>query len=248
MSLSGTSLGLLAELSRSRSSRSASPSKLICRLAESGKFMGLRYYDHTMKHPKEERTLIILKPDAIQRALIGEIIARYERLGLKLVGLKMVVATEKQIEGHYTLDPNWRRVTGEKTIKSYKDRGLKPPSEDPLAITAVILKNLKKYMTAGPVIAMVWEGAHAVELVRKITGGTEPRGAHVGTIRGDFVVDSYVMSDADDRAVRNLIHASGTISEAEIEIPHWFGAQELIDYKVSREDILYEKELRGILP
>lgn len=201
-----------------------------------------------MKHPKEERTLVLIKPDAIQRALIGEIVRRYERLGLKLVGLKMVVPTAEQVEGHYTLDSNWRRVTGEKTIKSYRDRGLKPPSEDPLEITAKILKNLKKYLTSGPVICMVWQGAHAVELVRKITGGTEPRTSPVGTIRGDFVLDSYVMSDADDRAVRNLIHASGSVPEAELEIPHWFKKPELIDYKVTHEDILYEKELRGILP
>lgn len=173
-------------------------------------------------HPKFERTLVLLKPDAIQRALIGEIITRYERLGLKLVGLKMVVPTAAQVEGHYTLDPNWRRVTGEKTIKSYKDRGLAPPSEDPLEITAKILKNLVKYLTSGPVIAMVWQGAHSVELVRKLTGATEPRSSSVGTIRGDFVPDSYIMSDTDDRAVRNLIHASGAVGEAEMEIPHWF--------------------------
>lgn len=201
-----------------------------------------------MKHPKEERTLVLLKPDAIQRALMGEIIARYERLGLKLVGLKMVVPTEDQVEGHYTLDPNWRRITGEKTIKSYRDRGLPPPSEDPLEITAKILRNLKKYISAGPVVAMVWEGAHAVELVRKVTGATEPRSSPVGTIRGDFVIDSYVMSDNDDRAVRNLIHASGSVEEANMEIPHWFKKGEIIDYKVSHEDILYEKELQGILP
>ncbi|MDO8522036.1 MAG: nucleoside-diphosphate kinase [bacterium] len=198
-------------------------------------------------HHRKERTLVIIKPDGIQRALIGEIVLRYERLGLKLVGLKMVVPTVEQIEGHYTLDPNWMRVTGEKTIKSYHDKGLTPPSEDPLAITAVILKNLKKYMTAGPVIVMAWEGAHAVELVRKVTGGTEPRSAQVGTIRGDFVVDSYIMSDQDDRAVRNLIHASGSVPEAEMEIPHWFRAKELVEYKVSHEDILYAKELQGIL-
>ncbi|HTR18656.1 MAG TPA: nucleoside-diphosphate kinase [Candidatus Paceibacterota bacterium] len=199
-----------------------------------------------MQHPSKERTLVLLKPDAIQRALMGEIITRYERLGLKLVGLKMIVPTEEQVEGHYTLDPNWRRVTGEKTIKGYRDRGLTPPSEDPLEITAKILKGLKKYLTAGPVIAMVWEGAHAVELVRKITGGTEPRGAAVGTIRGDFVLDSYVMSDNDDRAVRNLIHASGSVDEAKMEIPHWFKKEELIDYKVKHEDIIYAKELEGI--
>ena len=200
------------------------------------------------EHPSKERTLVIIKPDAVQRALIGEIIMRYERLGLKLVGLKMTVPSEEQIEKHYTLDPAWRRVTGEKTIASYKSRNLPPPSEDPLEITAKILKNLKKYMTAGPVICMVWEGAHAVELVRKITGGTEPRGAAVGTIRGDFVIDSYTMSDADDRAVRNLIHGSGSVEEADMEIPHWFKKDELIDYKVRHEDILYEKELLNILP
>jgi nucleoside-diphosphate kinase len=198
-------------------------------------------------HPSKERTLVLIKPDGIQRALIGEIIGRYERLGLKLVGLKMMVPSPEQVEEHYTLDPEWRRVTGEKTIKSYKDRGLTPPSEDPLEITAKILKNLKKYLTAGPVIAMVWEGAHAVELVRKVTGGTEPRGAAVGTIRGDFVPDSYLMSDADDRAVRNLIHGSGSVDEANKEIPHWFAANELIDYKVSYEDVLYAAELEGIL-
>ncbi len=199
-----------------------------------------------MQHPKQERTLVIIKPDAIQRSLIGEIVVRFERLGLKLVGLKMTVPTAEQVEGHYTLDPNWRRVTGEKTINSYKSRGLTPPSDDPLEITAKILRNLKKYLTAGPVICMVWEGAHAVELVRKITGGTEPRGALVGTIRGDFVIDSYVMSDTDDRAVRNLVHASGSVEEANMEIPHWFKKEELIDYKVSHEDILYNKELEGI--
>lgn len=199
-----------------------------------------------MQHPSKERTLVLLKPDAIQRALIGEIVRRYERLGLKLVGLKMAVPTEKEVEGHYTLDPAWRRVTGEKTIRSYKDRGLRPPSEDPLEITAEILKNLIKYLTAGPIIAMVWQGAHSVELVRKITGGTEPRSAQVGTIRGDFVPDSYIMADQDTRAVRNLIHASGSINEANMEIPHWFKKSELIDYNVKHEDILYSKELQGI--
>jgi len=106
--------------------------------------------------------------------------SRYERLGLKLIALKMLVPTPAQVEEHYTLDPNWRRVTGEKTIASYRSRNLAPPSEDPLEITAKILKNLKKYLTAGPIIAMVWEGAHAVELVRKITGATEPRSSPVG--------------------------------------------------------------------
>ena len=200
-----------------------------------------------MQHPKDERTLVVVKPDGVQRSLVGEIIGRYESVGLKLVAMKMVVPTAEHIEAHYTLDPNWRRVTGEKTIKSYKDKGLTPPSEDPLEITAKILANLKKYMTAGPVIAMVWEGAHAVKIVRKITGGTEPLSSDVGTIRGDYVLDSYQMADTDNRAVRNLIHASGSVEEANAEIAHWFKPGEITDYRIIHEEILYDVNLDGIL-
>jgi len=198
------------------------------------------------KHFKEERTLVMIKPDGVQRTLIGEIIRRYERMGLKLAAMKMIVPTEKKIEEHYTLDPEWRRVTGEKTIKSYVKNGLKPPSEDPLEITAVILKNLKKYMTSGPVVAMVWQGAHAVPMVRKMTGGTEPMTSDVGTIRGDFVFDSYQMSDSDSRAVRNLVHASGSVEEAEMEIKHWFAKEEIISYKLVQEGIIYDVNMDGI--
>ena len=198
-------------------------------------------------HPKKERTLVIIKPDGVQRSLVGEIIKRYERIGLKLAAIKMFIPSEDQIEKHYTLDPNWRRVTGEKTIASYTKKGIKPPSEDPYEITAVILKNLKKYMTSGPVIAMVWEGAHAVEIVRKVTGGTEPLTSDVGTIRGDFVLDSYQISDTDSRAVRNLIHASGSVGEARNEIAHWFKKEEINNYLLIQEQILYDVNLDGIL-
>ncbi len=189
----------------------------------------------------------MIKPDGIQRSLVGEIIQRLERVGLKLVALKMLVPTEEQIEQHYTLDPEWRRITGEKTIKSYKDKGLEPPSEDPLAITAVILKNLIKYMSSGPIIAMIWQGAHAVKIVRKLVGSTEPLSSDVGTIRGDFVLDSYQLSDVDGRSVRNLIHASGSPTEAENEINHWFNQKELIEYKLVQEQIIYDVNLDGIL-
>lgn len=198
-------------------------------------------------HPKTERTLIIVKPDGIQRALIGEIMKRYERTGLKLVGLKMIVPTEKMIEEHYLLDPNWRKSVGEKAIASYVKKGETPPSSDPIAVADLVVTRLKKYMSSGPVIAMVWEGAHAVELVRKITGGTEPRSAGIGTIRGDFVLDSYQMADTDDRAIRNLIHASGSVSEAEMEIPHWFKQSEIIAYRVPHEATLYDVDLKSIL-
>jgi nucleoside-diphosphate kinase len=200
-----------------------------------------------MNHSKTERTLVIIKPDALQRSLMGEIISRYERIGLKLVGMKMVVPTVDQIEKHYTLDPEWRRITGEKTINSYKEKGLTPPSEDPFEITIRILNNLKNYMTSGPVILMVWQGAHAVKIVRKITGGTEPLTSDVGTIRGDFVLDSYVLSDSDSRSVRNLVHASGSVAEAEMEINHWFKEEELINYRLVQEQILYDVNMDGIL-
>jgi len=198
-------------------------------------------------HPKTERTLVIVKPDGVQRGLIGEVVKRYEQVGLKLVGVKMAVPSAEMIEKHYTLDPEWRRVTGEKTIESYKKKGLTPPSEDPLEITAVILANLKKYMTSGPVVFMGWEGAHAVKIIRKITGGTEPLTSDVGTIRGDYVLDSYQMADLDGRAVRNVIHASGSPEEAESEIKHWFKPEEVVKYRVVSEGILYDVNLDGIL-
>ena len=200
-----------------------------------------------MAHPKTEQTLVIVKPDGIQRALTGEIMKRYERIGLKLVALKMIVPTEAMIEQHYLLDPNWKKNVGEKSIESYKKKGETPPSLDPIEVANFVVTRLKKYMTSGPVIAMVWEGAHAVELVRKITGGTEPRSASIGTIRGDFVLDSYQMADTADRAIRNLIHASGTVPEAQMEIPHWFSPKEIISYSVPHEATLYDDDITSIL-
>jgi len=199
-----------------------------------------------MTHPKKERTFVAVKPDGIQRSLIGEIIKRFEQVGLKLVAIKMLTVDEAHVEKHYTLDPEWRKITGEKTIASYTSKGLKPPLDDPYKITEIILKSLIKYMTSGPVIAMVWEGAHVVKLVRKIVGGTEPLTSDVGTIRGDFVLDSYQMSDGDSRAIRNLIHASGSVAEAEKEIAHWFKKEEIADYRLIQEAILYDVNIDGL--
>ena len=196
---------------------------------------------------KNEQTLILIKPDGIQRNLIGEIIGRFERVGLKLVAVKMVLPQSDFIEKHYTVDPEWRRITGEKTIKSYRDKGLQPPFEDPYKITEIILNNLKKFMAVGPMIAMVWQGVHAVKIVRKLVGGTEPLSSDVGTIRGDFVLDSYQLSDTDGRAIRNLVHASGSIEDAEKEINLWFKPEEIINYKLISERILYDVDLDGIL-
>lgn len=198
-------------------------------------------------HPSKEKTLVIIKPDGIQRTLIGEIIGRYERIGLKLVGLKIVVPTTEQVHAHYTVDPEWIQKTGEKAISAYEKKGQTPPSTDPMEVGNKVLENLKKYLTSGPVVAMVWQGAHAVEVVRKITGGTEPRSSDVGTIRGDFVLDSYQMADTDGRAIRNLIHASGSTDEAQKEISLWFDGNEIVNYRLVQEQITYDVNLDGIL-
>lgn len=198
-------------------------------------------------HPKEERTFVAIKPDGVQRGLIGEVISRFERVGLKLVAMKMVVVDKEHIIKHYTLDPNWRRITGEKTIKGYVDKGLTPPTNDPLEITEKLLNTLWPFMTSGPIVAMIWKGAHAQKVVKKITGGTEPLSSDVGTIRGDYVMDSYAMSDSDGRAIRNVLHCSGSVKEAEDEINHWFKPEEIIGYGLIQEKILYDVNLDGIL-
>jgi len=196
---------------------------------------------------KKEKTLVLIKPDGVQRGLIGEVIKRYERSGLKLIGLKMVLATEDLIEKHYSVDPDWKTKTGEKSLESYRMKGLEPPTENPIELGERVLNNLKKYLTSGPIIAMVFQGMNAVKIIRKITGATEPLTSDVGTIRGDFTIDSYEVADIDGRAVRNLIHASSSVWEAEKEIEIWFKKEELISYRLVGEAILYDVNLDGIL-
>jgi len=200
-----------------------------------------------MSDYSKERTFVIIKPDGVQRSLMGEIIGRFERVGLKLSAMKLVVPNADTIEEHYTLDPNWKKNVGEKSIESYKKKGQTPPSEDPIKIGDAVVDRLKSYMTSGPVVLMAWQGAHAVELVRKLVGGTEPRSSDVGTIRGDFVLDSYSLADTDDRAIRNLIHASGSVDEAKQELALWFSDEELVDYRLVQEGIMYDVNLDGIL-
>ncbi len=196
---------------------------------------------------QKERTLVIIKPDGVQRTLMGEIVGRFERAGLKLVAMKFMVASEDHVRAHYSIDPEWKRKVGEKSIAAYEKKGIKPPTTDPIEAGNKVIDVLVKYMVSGPIVAMVWQGAHVVEVVRKLVGGTEPRTSDVGTIRGDFVLDSYQMADGDGRAVRNLVHASGSVEEAQQEIPHWFDATELVDYRLVQEQILYDVNLDGIL-
>lgn len=196
----------------------------------------------------KEQTLVIIKPDGVQRSLIGEIIKRYERSGLKLVGLKMVIPSPEKSREHYMVGgEEWLETVGEKASKAYERKGMKSPFKTYRENGLAVLDANAKYLSSGPVVAMVWEGAHAVGLVRKITGGTEPLSSDVGTIRGDFTLDSYQLADADSRSVRNLIHASGTPEEAQKEMAIWFSSEELLAYRHLQEAILYDVNLDGIL-
>lgn len=198
-------------------------------------------------HFKNERTLVLIKPDGVQRSLIGEVIGRHERVGLKLVGIKFVLADEDKIEKHYTVDENWKKSVGEKSIEAYKNKNIDPPSQDPIELGDAVLDKLKTFMVSGPIVAMVWQGAHAVEIVRKLVGATEPLSSGLGTIRGDLVIDSYQMADVDGRAVRNVVHASGSPKDAEKEIAHWFFDDEILNYNLVNEKILYDVDWDGIL-
>ena len=197
---------------------------------------------------KKEQTLVVVKPDGVQRGLIGEIIQRYERAGLKLMALKFLIPTPDMIQQHYLVDPGWIVKRGTKTIQAYKDKGLVPPETDPQKSGQNVLDVLKKYLSSGPVVAMVWRGMNAVKIVRKITGDSaEPLSNDVGTIRSDFTIDSYAAADTDGRAVRNLVHNSGSTEDAEKEIALWFKPEELIEYRLINESILYDVNLDGIL-
>ena len=200
-------------------------------------------------HPSKERTLVVIKPDGVQRTLIGEIIKRYEQVGLKLIALKMVIPTEEMATRHYyeVGGDAWLEEVGRKAAASYEKKGLKSPFATFKENGTAIMKSNAKYLSSGPVIAMIWEGNQAVALVRKITGETEPLSSDMGTIRGDFTLDTYQMADLDQRSIRNLIHASGAVEEAEKEIPIWFLAEEILNYRLIQEQILYDVNLDGIL-
>ncbi|MDP4009873.1 MAG: nucleoside-diphosphate kinase [Candidatus Shapirobacteria bacterium] len=196
---------------------------------------------------QKEKTLIIIKPDGVQRTLIGEIIKRYEKTGLKLIAMKMVIPTGELVDKHYNVDPEWPQKVGTKALASYERTGKTPPSTDPLVLASNVLNGLISYLSSGPVVVMVWQGMHAVGIVRKITGSTEPLSSDVGTIRGDFTIDSYEVADIANRSVRNLIHASSSTEESEKEIALWFRSEELMNYRLFNETVLYDTNLDCLL-
>lgn len=191
------------------------------------------------KNPKEERSYVMIKPDGVRKGLIGEIIRRFEQRDLKIIALEMFQSTRDEIDNHYPKDEAWIARLGGKTLSTYEKYGYDPMEDfgttDAAKIGPEIRKWLVDYMVSAPLVKMVVQGNHAVDMVRKICGPTLPNMADMGTIRGDFSVDSPAVANAEKRAVANILHASETQEEAEHEIKHWFGEKEVFNYKRNGE-------------
>lgn len=181
----------------------------------------------------------MVKPDGVKKGLVGEIIQRFEQRDLKVVALDMFQPTTDQIDNHYPKDEAWITRLGEKTMSTYEKYGYDAMEDfgttDPKKIGPEIRKWLIDYMTSAPLVKMVVQGIHAVDMVRKISGPTMPYQADMGTIRGDFSNDSPALANAEKRAVMNLMHASETPEEAEHEIKYWFGESTIHEYKRNGE-------------
>jgi len=183
----------------------------------------------------QERTLFIVKHDGVARGLSGQIISRFERMGLKLVAMEFIQSSDDLGIKHYPESEKWFVTAGNRTLDDYKKNGIDPMpvfgSAKPKEIGKVIKKWLIEYLTAGPVLAMVWEGPMAVTQGRKLCGDTIPVKASLGTIRGDFGIDNIDLANSQHRPLYNLVHASGEIAEAESEIELWFDKSEIFEYK-----------------
>ncbi len=195
----------------------------------------------------QERSLVILKPDTIQRNLIGEIIKRFENRGLKIVGIKMIVPSEEKVFEHYDKNDEWFLKKGEGVVEALKTAG-KEIEKEPLEYGKDIIRSISKYMTAGPCIFLVYEGHRAIDVIRKIGGITEPVSADIGSIRGDYGVDSFdLCAVQDNRGLRNMLHTSENEEDAQREISLWFDESEIVNYTHVLEKILYDINLDGIL-
>lgn len=193
-----------------------------------------------------ERTFCMIKPDGVKRALVGDIIKRFEKSGLKIVAIHMFTPTATQVRKHYPMsDEAWVMRLGEKSLSAFDnidaDASDVLGTVDKAEIGKRVSESLVQFMTSGPVVAMVVEGIQAIDMVRKLCGNTLPFRADVGTIRGDYSVDSPSVANADFRAIHNLIHASETQSEAKNEIKLWFGNEKIHSYDLGSESIMYSK-------
>lgn len=188
---------------------------------------------------KCERSLVLIKPDGVQRMLIGEVISRFERAGLKLVGMKMVWPASNVVERHYPKHRQWLEEVGEKAKAGLAQLGMED-KRTPFEIGKWVRGQLGRYLAIGPVVAMVWQGTDAVGNIRQLVGSTNPILADVGTIRGDLTIDTIAMANAEGRSVRNLIHASSDVKEAAREIALWFRDAELHEYKNVMDKVLHD--------
>lgn len=187
--------------------------------------------------------MVLIKPDGVKRGLTGEIIRRIEQRGLKIIALEMLWSKPQELDNHYPKDEAYLRSLGEKSLATYHkfnlDAGKELGTNDALEIGRMVRSWLVDFMTSGPIVKMVVKGLHAVEMVRKLCGNTMPANAEMGTIRGDFSVDSAALANTQKRAVHNLVHASGNLAEAEMEIKLWFTPVEIHEYKRAEEDIMF---------
>lgn len=186
-----------------------------------------------MSHPKFEKTLIIIKHDGVVRGIMGEIVQRFERVGLKLVAMKMLSASEEMGHAHYPNSVEWLENVGKRSLNEYKEKGIDPiaklGTDDAVEIGKMVKAWNVEYLTAGPVLAMIFEGPDAVKIGRKLVGSTVPMLAPPGTIRGDYSWDNADLANALGRPFYNLIHASGDPAEANQEIELWFDKEEIFD-------------------
>jgi nucleoside-diphosphate kinase len=189
-----------------------------------------------------EQSVVLIKPDGVKRGLIGEIVARFEKAGMKIVALKLVWIGKELAFKHYNFGPEWFENVGKKLMDFYREQGQDPGEEFAKLSNKEIGKLVQKwnvdYLTEGPVVAMLIEAPGAVEIVRKIVGSTFPHSSPPGTIRGDYSYDSPILSNAKRRSVINLIHASGSLKEAEYEKQLWFKNNEILSYKRAGEEVL----------
>lgn len=178
---------------------------------------------------------MLIKPDGVRKGLIGEIIKRFEQRDLKIIALEMFKASSKEIDSHYPKDEKWLTRIGERTTATYQKYGHDITRDfgttDLLKIGKTVRKWLVDYMSSAPMVKMVVQGVHAVDMVRKIVGPTMPYLAEMGTIRGDFSADSAISANIEHRAIFNLVHASETPQESKHEIQHWFGKNAIFTYK-----------------
>lgn len=188
-----------------------------------------------------ERTLAVIKPDGVQRGLMGEILHRFERTGLKVVGMKMVWVDKKLVSRHYSDDEAYLKSVGEKAIDAAREEGVEM-SESALEVGKRVRLANTRFLSTGPVLAIVLQGNTAVQTVRNMIGKTNPLSADMGTIRGDLTIDDFRQADLENRSVRNLMHASGDAAEAEREIPLWFSSGELHDYQTVMDKVLHDPD------